>query len=145
MSAKSTTRSPKKVNIALWVAQGLLAALFLFAGTSKLLMPVAELARLSAPLSGGFMQFIGVCETLGAIGLILPALTRIRPALTALAASGLVIIMIGAVVMTLITPKPALAVVPFTVGLLCGFIAYGRAKIVPISGTTRRWVLHPAG
>ena len=58
--------------IALWVIQGLLAALFLFAGGFKLATPVSELSRVAAPLSGTFLKFIGVCEVLGALGLVLP-------------------------------------------------------------------------
>ena len=132
------TRSSPKVNVILWIVQGLLAALFLFSGGMKLAMPIAELAKLSAPLSGPFMVFIGVAEMLGGLGLILPGLLRIRPSLTALAASGLVIIMIGAVVTTLSTPKPALAVIPFVVGLLSAFVAYGRWRLVPIRPSAQR-------
>ena len=140
----SINRSSQKVNVALWIAQGLLAALFLFAGGSKLAMPVAELARLASPLPGPFMVFIGIAEALGGLGLVLPALLRIRPGLTALAASGLVIIMIGAVVTTLSTPRPALAVIPLVVGLLSAFVAYGRWRLVPIRPSAQRLVLPPA-
>ena len=126
------TRSSPRVNVVLWIVQGVLAALFLFSGGMKLAMPIAELAKLSAPLSGPFMVFIGVAEMLGGLGLILPGLLRIRPALTALAASGLVIIMIGATVVTLSTPTPAMTVIPFTVGLLSAFVAYGRWRLAPI-------------
>src|SRR4030095_12015784 len=80
----------------LWVVQVLLAALFLFAGVMKLVMPLDQLVGAVA-LSGALLPFIGVVETLGALGLILPALLRIRPGLTPLAAVGLVIIMVGAV------------------------------------------------
>ena len=126
------TRSSPRVNVVLWIVQGVLAALFLFSGGMKLAMPIAELAKLSAPLSGPFMVFIGVAEMLGGLGLILPGLLRIRPSLTALAASGLVIIMIGATVVTLLTPKPAMTVIPFTVGILSAFVAYGRWRLAPI-------------
>src|SRR5215210_3605974 len=85
---------------ALWVAQGLLALVFLFAGGMKLVLPL-EVMTEQMPLPGLFLQFIGVAEVLGAIGLIFPGLLRIRPGLTPLAAGGLVIIMIGATVLTL--------------------------------------------
>ena len=137
-SSISITRSSKRLSVALWIAQGLLAAIFLFAGGSKLAMPVAELAKLSAPLPGPFMVFISIAETLGGLGLVLPSLLRIRPGLTALAASGLVIIMIGAVVMTLVSPTPALAAIPFTVGILCAFVAYGRWQLVPVRPSSQR-------
>src|SRR5262249_2602468 len=90
----STRRNAPR--IALWIVQGLLAALFLFAGGFKLAMPAPELSRL-AHLPAGFLKFIGTCEVLGALGLVLPGLFRVRPGLTPLAAAGLVIIMTGAV------------------------------------------------
>src|SRR4026207_1069820 len=83
------------MNRALWIVQGLLAALFLFAGVVKLVLPAEQLMG-SVPMPVLFIRFIGVVEVLGAIGLILPALLRIRPGLTPLAAAGLAIVMIGA-------------------------------------------------
>src|SRR5215204_374906 len=88
-------------NAVLWTLQGLLAALFLFAGAAKLMMDPVELAT-QAHMPAAFLQFISVCELLGAIGLVLPWLTGIRPSLTPLAAVGLVVIMIGAVITTLV-------------------------------------------
>src|SRR3954471_23781809 len=87
-------------NRALWIVQGLLAALFLFAGGMKLITPVAVLSLMS-PFPGEFIRFIGICEVLGAFGLILPWALGIRRELTPLAAAGLAIIMIGATVSTL--------------------------------------------
>jgi uncharacterized membrane protein YphA (DoxX/SURF4 family) len=115
------------MTIALWVAQGLLAFLFLFAGGMKLIVPIAMLtAQMPLPLPGLFLKFIGVCEVTGAIGLILPGLVRIRPMLTPLAACGLVIIMIGATVVTLLGVGIVPALGPLVVGLLCIAVAYGR-------------------
>jgi hypothetical protein len=74
---------------ALWVVQGLLALLFLWAGGIKLVLPLEELTG-PVPIPGLFLRFIGVAEVLGALGLILPGLLRIRPGLTPLAATGLV-------------------------------------------------------
>src|SRR5712692_2240604 len=88
------------MNRTLWIVQAVLALIFLFAGGVKLVLPLEELAKL-APLPGLFLRFIAVCEALGAVGLILPGILRIRPGLTPLAAAGLVIIMIGATVITL--------------------------------------------
>jgi hypothetical protein len=110
---------------ALWIIQGLLALLFLFAGGMKLVMPLEELTA-QTPLPGWFVRFIGVAEVLGAIGLILPGLLHIRPGLTALAAAGLVLIMIGAVVLTLAGGDVASALIPLGVGLLLAFVAYRR-------------------
>src|SRR3954470_19623068 len=86
-------------NRALWIVQGLLAALFLFAGGMKLITPIEVLSAMS-PFPGEFIRFIGVCEVLGAVGLILPYALSILPGLTALAA-GLAVIMVGATVTTL--------------------------------------------
>ncbi len=93
------------------------------------------------PLPGPFLRFIGVAEVLGAIGLILPGLLRIRPRLTPLAAAGLVIIMTGATVITMLGGDLAPALVPLTVGLLSGLVVYGRASAVPIQGTRRSELL----
>src|SRR5438309_6270191 len=113
---------------ALWIVQGLLALLFLFAGGMKLVLPLEELTA-QMPLPGLFLRFIGVAEVLGAIGLILPGVLRIRPGLTPLAAAGLVIIMIGATVLTLAGGAVALALIPMVVGVLAAFVAYGRWRL----------------
>ncbi len=115
----------KFARIALWTVQGVLAALFLFAGGFKLATPMADLARVS-PLPAGFLKFIGVCEVLGALGLVLPGLFRVRLGLTPLAAAGLVIIMVGAVVVTAITQGAAAAGFPLVVGVLASVVAFGR-------------------
>ncbi len=118
---------------ALWIIQGLLAALFLFAGGTKLVLPLDVLMSMGSPnqiqLRGWFVRFIGVVEVLGALGLILPGLLHIRPSLTPLAAAGLVIIMIGATVITLVTDGAGPALIPLVVGLLAGFVAYGRWRL----------------
>jgi len=114
-----------KRNVTLWIVQGLLAALFLFAGSMKLILPIEAMAGPVA-LPGWFLRFIGVAGVTGAIGLILPWLTRIQPRLTPVAASGLVIIMSGATVITVMGGPAATAVVPLVVGLLAASVAYGR-------------------
>lgn len=121
------------MNRALWVVQGLLACLFLFAGGVKLVMPIEELTK-QVPLPGLFIRFIAVAEMLGAIGLILPGLLRIRPGLTPLAAAGLVIIMTGATVVTLMIGGGATALIPLVVGLLAACVTYGRWRLAPLRG-----------
>src|SRR5690348_10763687 len=123
ISLTQTQRSSTKV----WVAQGVLAALFLFAGGMKLVMPVAALAAQSH-MPGEFIKFIGVCETLGALGLILPGLFHIQERLTALAASGLVVIMVGAVVTTILQGQGAAAILPAVVGAIAVYVARGRTR-----------------
>ena len=116
----------RKTSVLLWVIQALLAALFLFAGAMKLVLPVEAMTR-QTPLSGAFLRFIGVAEVLGAIGLILPGLLRIGQTLTPLAAGGLVIIMIGATALTA-SGGIAPALMPMVVGLLAAFVAWGRSR-----------------
>jgi uncharacterized membrane protein YphA (DoxX/SURF4 family) len=120
------------MNVALWIIQVLLALLFLFAGGMKLVLPIEELTKqMPLPLPGWFVRFTGVVEVLGAIGLILPWLLGIRPGLTRLAAAGLVIVMIGAIVYTVAAGEIASAVLPFFVGILAAFVAYGRRLTQP--------------
>jgi len=122
------------MNMALWIAQALLAAIFLFAGGMKLVVPIEEMTKqMPIPLSGWFLRFTGIVEVLGAIGVILPWLLRIRPALTPLAAAGLVIVMIGATVYTLAAGDFASAPIPLVVGILAAFVAYGRRRLTPPS------------
>jgi DoxX-like protein len=116
---------------ALWVIQGLLALLFLFAGGMKLILPLEQMTG-PVPIPGLLLRFIGVVEVLGALGLILPGLLGIRPELTPLAAAGLVIVMIGATVITLAGDAAAPALIPLAVGLLAAFVAYGRWRLAPI-------------
>jgi uncharacterized membrane protein YphA (DoxX/SURF4 family) len=118
----------------LWIVQWLLALLFLFAGVMKLILPIEEMTK-QIPLPGAFLRFIGVAEVLGACGLILPSLLRIRPGLTPLAAVGLAIVMVGAVAVTIPTGgfKPALF--PFITGLLLIFVIYGRRPSGATGGT----------
>lgn len=115
------------MNIVLWVVQVLLGALFVFAGVSKFTMSVEEMTK-QMPMPGWFLHFIGVAEILGGIGLILPWALRIKPMLTPLAAAGLLIIMIGAVVVTLMTPDRAMAVIPALCGACLAFVAWGRGS-----------------
>jgi uncharacterized membrane protein len=118
------------MNILLWIIQILLALEFLFAGGTKLFIPADQLQAQAPPtmihFSNWFMKFIGVCEVLGALGLVLPGLFRTGKNLTVLAAVGLTIIMIGAVVISVMGIGVGAGVIPFATGLLCAFVAYER-------------------
>lgn len=122
----------------LWIIQALLALLFLFAGGMKLVLPLDVLTSAGPPnqiqLPGLFLRFIGLVEVLGALGLILPGLLRIKPSLTPLAAAGLALVMVGAVAVTLMSGQVGPALVPLVVGLLAAFVAYGRQRLAPQSG-----------
>jgi uncharacterized membrane protein YphA (DoxX/SURF4 family) len=121
--AESPSKRPV-TNVVLWTIQVLLAALFIFAGATKLVMSTEAMAKMAMPVL--FLRFIGVAELLGGIGLILPWLLGIRRELTPLAALGLLIIMIGATVLTLSGGSIGAAVVPFITGILLLIVAYGR-------------------
>jgi len=120
---------------ALWIVQVLLVLLFLFAGGTKLVLPIEVLTSMGSPnqvaLPGWFVRFIGVVEVLGALGLVLPGLLRIKPWLTPLAAAGLFIVMLGATAVTFAADGVGAAVVPLVVGLLAAFVAYGRWRLAP--------------
>lgn len=120
----------RTANLALWTLQVLLAALFLFAGIFKLSMPAAELARQTG-LPALFMQFVSLAEVAGGLGLLLPGLVRVHRELTPVAASGLALIMIGAVVTSALRISIGAAVLPFVVGALLLVVVRGR----------RGWVL----
>ncbi len=126
------------MNRALWILQALLAAVFLLSGLLKLLVPVDQMQQ-QLPLPAALIYLIGSLETLGALGLLLPSLLRVRPDLTPLAAAGLAALMAGA---ALLTPtyfgEPAAgALLPLALGLLAAFVAYGRARRSPISARRR--------
>jgi uncharacterized membrane protein YphA (DoxX/SURF4 family) len=119
---------------ALWTIQVLLGLLFIFAGVTKLITPIEALTKQLPMLSGNFIRFIGVCELLGGLGLILPGLLRIKTVLTPIAASCLVVIMVGAVVLVLQAGGGVNALIPGVTGLLLVFVAYGRGRLAPHRG-----------
>ena len=121
-------------DVVLWIVQALVAAVFLLAGGMKLVLP-AEALKGPVGVPVPFLRFIGTCEVLGAVGLILPGLLRIRRPLTPIAAGGLVIIMGGATVISVVGLSSAAAVVPLVVGVLAASVAYGR----------RGWLCETAG
>ena len=115
----------KKISVLLWTAQLLLAALFLLAGGAKLALPPEAMSG-PIPLPIPFLRFLGVMEILGAIGLLLPGLLRIRRELTPLAGIGLLTIMTGATVITLQGGQVGPALGPFMIGLVTALVVYGR-------------------
>jgi hypothetical protein len=122
------------MNRTLWIIQILLALVFLFAGGAKFLVPADQMTQgMPAWLSISFLHFIGACELLGAIGLILPGLLHIKPGLTPLAAACLTIIVIGATVVTVMGGMIATAVLPLVATILAAFVAYGRWRLVPLT------------
>ena len=115
------------MNIVLWILQILVGLLFVFSGTMKFLMSPAEMMKqMPGWLPLGFIYFIGVCEILGGVGLVLPWLTGIKRGLTPLAAILLAVIMVGATVVSA-TLSITMAILPFVVGILLLVIAKGRS------------------
>ena len=112
-------------SVALWGAQAVLALLFVFAGSGKLLASSQTLTS-EFSLPADFMRFIGVCELLGGLGLILPGALKIARSLTPLAAAGLVVIMIGATVVTVAQGDALLAAGPALVGVVAAAVARAR-------------------
>jgi DoxX-like protein len=118
--------------------QLILAAVFLFAASFKLLAPV-ELIQAQLPLPELYIRGIGTIELLGALGLTLPAMLRILPILTPLAAAGLVILMTGATLLSpALTGDLTSSALPLVLGLLCAFVAYGRTRLAPITPRVRQ-------
>jgi uncharacterized membrane protein YphA (DoxX/SURF4 family) len=125
----------KALHIALWVVQVVLGAMFLMAGIMKATQPMAELATnvpWTAVVGMPLTRFIGVSEFAGGLGLILPALTRIRPGLTPLAGAGLALVMLLAIVYHV--PRGEFQALPMNVilGGLAAFVAWGRFRKAPI-------------
>jgi uncharacterized membrane protein len=123
----------KTVNRLLWTAQGLTAALFLFAGSMKFIIPAEKMQQGPIVLPIAFLYFIGVCECLGALGLLLPSILRIRTSLTPLAAAGLTVIMVGATTISVLAIGVAAGILPAVVGIITTSIAYGRTRVVPLT------------
>jgi putative oxidoreductase len=133
-TALGVSRS-KGLHVGLWVAQGLLAAAFLSAGLMKVTSPI-EALRAAMPWVNGAMgqavRFIGTMEVLGALGLILPAATRIKPWLTPLAALGLTTVMVLASATHAVRGEPQVILFNAVLGGLAAFVAWGRWRKAPI-------------
>jgi len=133
-----STSSARTANRLLWTAQTLTALLFLFAGSMKFITPAEKMQQGPVSLPIAFIYFIGVCECLGALGLLLPSVTRIRTFLTPLAAVGLTIIMIGATAVSVLGMGAVAGIFPAVVGIVTAWIAYGRTRIAPLADAPRR-------
>ncbi len=124
------------MNVVLWIVQILLALAFLAAGFMKATQPVEKLKTNMGWVehtTPGIVRLIGVLEILGGIGLIIPALTHILPWLTAVAAIGLVLTMVGAIIVHFRLHEASRVAAPVILLLLALFIVIGRFAIVPLS------------
>jgi len=130
------------MTIGRWLLHGVLMLLFLFAGWGKLVMTAEQMAGpVNFPV--WFLRFIGVCEILGGLGLLLPIATGIRPVLTQLAAIGLVVIMIGATITTAMGEPKTLVALPFVVLCLVGYVAWSQQQ-AGVAGPAGRQDARPA-
>ena len=126
----------KKLNVGLWVVQVLLALVFVMSGGMKLTAPVVDLVAQGMTWAEGrewLPRFIGASEFLGALGLIIPAATRIMPKLTGFAAVGLLTVMVLALGTHVAMGDLAHAPPSVVLGALAAFVAWGRLKAAPIA------------
>ena len=132
----SNQKTPSKaLNIILWIAQVLLAGMFLMSGFMKVAQPIEELAKMlpwASQVPAGLVRFIGISEVLGGLGLILPALLRIKPILTAWAAVGLALVMLFAAGFHASRGETSAIGMNVILALVAIFIAWGRFKKAPI-------------
>ena len=137
---KQQTNRPKALHIILWVAQIILGGMFIMAGTMKSTQPIVDLSK-SVPWTANvpsvLVRFIGVSELLGGIGLILPSLLRIKPILTPVAAIGILLIMVFALVYHIMNGETNVIGINIAFGLVAAFIAWGRLKKAPIHSKTK--------
>jgi hypothetical protein len=134
--AQSRPSRSRALHVSLWIVQVLLAAAFGMAGVMKTTTPIAELAQKMVwpgVVPAALVRFIGVSELAAAIGLILPAATRIRPMLTAAAGAGLVVVMVLAAGFHISRGETQMVPINVTLGALAAFVAWGRGKKAPIS------------
>ena len=148
MSAATATRtgsangeSRDALRVALWIAQLVLFTVFAVTGFAKVTMPIARLAPMMAwvtEVPPALVRFIGIAELSGALGVLLPSVTRVHPALTPLAALGLGVVMVLAAPVHLLAGEMARASVPLALGALAAFVAWGRYALVPIAARQPR-------
>ena len=118
------------MDVALWVASGVLAAIVMMAGLTKALLPKSRLHEMGLTyvedFSARFIRTLGWAEVAGAVGLILPVLTGVAPVLAAVAAICLAVTMVGAVVVHLRRGETSKVLMPLVLLALSVFVAWGR-------------------
>lgn len=121
------------MNIALWAVQLLTALAFGQHGYSMLFGVARARERMAwtRDVETGLLRFIGVAEIVGAVGVILPAATGVLPWISVLAAGGLVIIMVLAIVFHLFRHEWPNIVLNCVLGLFAAIVVYGRLVIAP--------------
>jgi uncharacterized membrane protein YphA (DoxX/SURF4 family) len=140
--ARVWKRMEKMMKIAVWILSALLAVAFLVAGGGKLLTPAGELQQMAHGVPVVLMKLAGAAEVLGALGLVLPAATRIMPVLTPVAAIGLVVTMVAATITNFVSGQPGSAVLTIVLGILAAIVAF--ARFGPYAVESRSNVQHAA-
>ncbi len=133
--ATATVSGSTALHLTLWIAQVLLAVAFGMAGAMKSTLPMSDMVGLDGGPVGlpeALVRFIGASELAGAVGLVLPAATRIRPLLTPLAAIGLGVVMVLASLFHISRGEWFALPITFGLGGLAAFVAWGRLRRVPI-------------
>ena len=125
----------KTMNILLWTAQALLSAAFLWSASMKLFQPTDKLAEMWAWAADNpeLVQLTGVLDLLAGLGLVLPALLRIRPVLTLYAAYGTIALMAAASIFHIARGEASQIGVNIFFAVVAVFIAWGRQKKAPIA------------
>lgn len=140
MSAKVEAASAgvapsRALNVCLWTAQVIVAAMFCLSGFYKLFTPIPILAGMmpwTGQLPEGFVRFIGVVDSAGGLGVLLPALTRVLPGLTVVAAGCGTLLQVLAIGFHLSRGEAAVTPLNFVLLALVAFIFWGRWKKVPL-------------
>jgi membrane protease YdiL (CAAX protease family) len=133
--------APRRLNASLWIGQIVLAVIFMTASYVKTTTPLDELATAlpyTANMPGIAVRIIGICEGLGALGLILPSLTRIMPILTPIAAAGLTLLMFFASIVHLLRGELQQLGGVIVLGAVAAGVAWGRYKDAPILPAAER-------
>ncbi len=131
----TTATNSKALHIVLWIAQVILAGMFIMAGVMKSTAPIEQLLATlpwTNDLPEMVVRFIGVSELLAGLGLLLPSIFKIKPILTPYAAIGLVALMVCAVIYHTSKGEYPAILFNFVLGGVAAFIAWGRLKKVPI-------------
>ena len=132
---RNHSKTLKAWNISLWIAQVLLAAMFIMVGLMKTITPIEELAKMN-PLSRdipNLIRFIGISELAGGLGLLLPAALRIKPKLTVYAAGSLAFVMLLALIFHAWRGEYAATITNIVIGMLACFVVWGRSTKAPIA------------
>lgn len=131
----TATVKSKGLNIALWLAQSLIALTLIWAGYAKLFQPIEETAQMLpwALENPELLKITGIVDLLGGIGVVLPAALRIQPKLTVFAAYGTIVLMIAAMVFHISRGEISLIGMNIFFLILAAFVAWGRTKKAPIT------------